>query len=127
MDADSRRDSAPDGDAASQRLVTYGSLAPGRPNHHLLDGLEGRWVEGRVYGTLVDAGWGASLGYPALILDPDGSAIDVHVFESADLPAHWARLDEFEGSGYDRVVTIVRMPAGDMDASIYVLRVHDED
>jgi hypothetical protein len=29
---------------------------------------------------LVDAGWGASLGYPALVLDPAGSAIGVDVF-----------------------------------------------
>jgi len=107
-------------------LATYGTLAPGRPNHHVLDGLEGRWLEGHVYGTLVDAGWGASLGYPALILDPDGSAVDVDVFESVDLPAHWSRLDEFEGPGYQRVVTTVRMPAGDVDASIYVLGVQDQ-
>ena len=39
---------------------------------------------------LVDAGWGASLGYPALVLQADGPAIDVEVFESADLPDHWA-------------------------------------
>jgi gamma-glutamylcyclotransferase (GGCT)/AIG2-like uncharacterized protein YtfP len=106
---------------ALHRLVTYGTLAPGRPNHHQLDGLEGRWSDGQVYGTLVDAGWGASLGYRALVLDPEGSAIDVQVFESADLPAHWSRLDDFEGPGYQRVVTTVRTPAGDLDASIYIL------
>jgi gamma-glutamylcyclotransferase (GGCT)/AIG2-like uncharacterized protein YtfP len=71
----------------------------------------------------VDAGWGADLGYPALILDPEGSAIDVHVFESVDLPAHWSRLDDFEGPGYQRVVTTVRTRTGDLDASIYVLAV----
>jgi gamma-glutamylcyclotransferase (GGCT)/AIG2-like uncharacterized protein YtfP len=105
-----------------QRLATYGSLAPGRPNHHLLDGLDGRWLEGVVYGRLVDAGWGADLGYPALILDPSGSAIPVQVFESIDLADSWSRLDDFEGPGYERVVTTVRTSAGDVDASIYVLR-----
>jgi gamma-glutamylcyclotransferase (GGCT)/AIG2-like uncharacterized protein YtfP len=125
MNAD-RRESGTALDAADYRLVTYGSLAPGGPNHHQLAGLEGRWFQGQVYGTLVHAGWGASLGYPALILDPDGSAIDVYVFESVDLPAYWSRLDEFEGPGYQRVVTAVRMPEGDVDASIYVLRVQDE-
>jgi gamma-glutamylcyclotransferase (GGCT)/AIG2-like uncharacterized protein YtfP len=107
-------------------LATYGTLAPGRPNHQQLDGLEGRWLEGQVYGTLVDEGWGASFGYPALILDPDGSAIDVQVFESGDLPAHWPRLDDFEGPGYQRVVTTVRTPAGEIDASIYVRGVQDQ-
>jgi gamma-glutamylcyclotransferase (GGCT)/AIG2-like uncharacterized protein YtfP len=104
------------------RLATYGTLAPGRPNHHQLDGLEGRWLEGRVHGTLIKAGWGATLGYPALVLDPHGPAVDVHVFESSDLLAHWARLDAFEGPGYQRVVTTVFSPTGDRAASIYVLR-----
>jgi gamma-glutamylcyclotransferase (GGCT)/AIG2-like uncharacterized protein YtfP len=126
MKADRNRDRESASDAALQRLATYGSLAPGRPNHHQLAGLDGHWWRGKVYGTLVDAGWGAGLGYPALILDPEGSAIDVHVFESVDLAAHWSRLDEFEGPGYQRVLTTVRTPAGDVDASIYVLVVHDQ-
>ena len=65
----------------NHRLATYGSLAPGRRNHSQLDGLTGRWFEGQVYGELRNAGWGASLGYPALVLDPQGSAVDVAVFE----------------------------------------------
>ena len=119
MDADSRRRVGPE--AALYHLATYGTLAPGRPNHHQLTGLNGRWLVGHVYGTLVDAGWGASLGYPALALDPHGTVIDVRVFESVDLPAHWSRLDEFEGPGYQRVVTTVRTHEGDLEASIYVL------
>jgi gamma-glutamylcyclotransferase (GGCT)/AIG2-like uncharacterized protein YtfP len=120
MDADSQRRVDPDG--AVCRLATYGTLAPGRPNHHQLDGLDGRWSDGHVYGTLIDAGWGASFGYPALVLDPHGTAIDVRIFESVDLPAHWSRLDEFEGPGYQRVVATVCTPAGDVEASIYVVR-----
>jgi gamma-glutamylcyclotransferase (GGCT)/AIG2-like uncharacterized protein YtfP len=120
-DDESRRDGGRGVITAIHRLATYGSLAPGRPNHHQLDGLEGRWLAGHVIGILVDAGWGAGLGYPALILDPDGSSIDVHVFESIDLPDHWARLDAFEGPGYQRVVTTVRTSTGGVDASIYVL------
>jgi gamma-glutamylcyclotransferase (GGCT)/AIG2-like uncharacterized protein YtfP len=126
MDADPQREPGPAPPAAIHRLVAYGTLAPGRPNHHQLDGLGGRWLEGRVSGTLVDAGWGAAFGYPALVLDPAGPAVEVQVFESADLPAHWPRLDEFEGPGYQRVVTTVRTSAGDLDASIYILRVPDQ-
>jgi len=70
---------------------------------------------------LIHAGWGAGLGYPALVLAPDGSVICLDVFESADLPDHWERLDAFEGPGYRRVVTTVRTSVGDVDASIYVL------
>jgi gamma-glutamylcyclotransferase (GGCT)/AIG2-like uncharacterized protein YtfP len=90
------------------RLATYGTLAPGRPNHHQLDGLEGRWSHGQVRGRLVDAGWGAGFGCTALVLDPKGPAIEVAVFESADLPAQWPRLDDFEGSSQPSVVTAPR-------------------
>ena len=122
MDADQRPPGGGSGaNTALHRLVTYGTLAPGRPNQHQLDGLEGRWFAGHVNGMLVHAGWGAGLGYPALVLDPDGADIGVDVFESVDLPAHWERLDAFEGPGYRRVVTTVRTSAGDVDASIYVL------
>ena len=107
---------------AQHRLATYGSLAPGRPNHHHLDGLGGRWLAGEVHGKLIDAGWGSALGYPALILDPTGPAVEVYIFESIDLPAHWPRLDAFEGSGYQRVATTVHTASGVTEASIYVLR-----
>jgi gamma-glutamylcyclotransferase (GGCT)/AIG2-like uncharacterized protein YtfP len=69
-------------------------------------------LAGQVNGMLVDAGWGSGLGYPALVLDPDGSAIGVDVFESVDLP---------EGPGYQRVATTVHTSTGDVDAFIYVL------
>ena len=110
-----------DCDQADTRLATYGSLAPGRVNHGQLAALNGRWQRGTVQGKLVDAGWGASLGFPGLILDPSGPVVDVYLFESLDLPDHWARLDEFEGPGYRRVVTPVRTTEGDLDAYIYVV------
>lgn len=105
-----------------QRLATYGSLSPGRENHHHLQGLSGSWRPGHVHGRLLEAGWGAGMGYPALILDPDGTAIDVYVLESADLADHWSRLDEFEGSEYERVEVTVHTATGDVPAFIYALR-----
>ena len=103
------------------RLATYGSLAPGRPNHSFVAGLRGRWFPGVVHGRLVQEGWGATLGYPAIVLDPDGAAVDVQVLESADLPAHWSRLDGFEGGGYERVLTTVTTADGPVEAYVYVL------
>ena len=76
---------------------------------------------------LVQAGWGDELGYPAMVLQRDAAAVGVHVVASADLPAHWARLDTCEGPGYQRVVTTVRTAAADLDACIYVLRVPPGD
>ncbi|MFO1113155.1 MAG: gamma-glutamylcyclotransferase [Rhodospirillales bacterium] len=107
--------------AAETRLAVYGTLAPGRANHQQLAGLSGQWRKGTVRGRLCDAGWGAPLGYPGLILDPSGPAVEVQLFESADLPDHWSRLDAFEGTGYRRVVTQVRTADGEVDACIYVL------
>jgi gamma-glutamylcyclotransferase (GGCT)/AIG2-like uncharacterized protein YtfP len=127
MNAESRQHGAAGIRTALHRLATYGTLAPGRLNDHQLGGLEGRWLEGYVQARLVEAGWGASLGFPAMVLDPDGPAVHVDVFESADLPAHWSRLDDFEGPGYRRVVTTVHTPAGEIDACIYVLRAQDQD
>ncbi|PWU08939.1 MAG: gamma-glutamylcyclotransferase [Terriglobia bacterium] len=103
------------------RLASYGTLAPGRVNHHQLAGLKGRWQRGTVHGKLFEIGWGAALGYPGLILDPSGPLVEVQVFESLDLPDHWSRLDEFEGPEYRRVVTQVRTDDGELSAYIYVV------
>lgn len=104
-----------------ERLATYGTLAPGKPNSFMLKDLNGRWVKGSVQGRLEQGGWGAELGFPGLVLDPDGEAIEVDVFESPDLPAHWERLDNFEGDGYRRVKTKVDAPNGEIEAHIYIL------
>jgi gamma-glutamylcyclotransferase (GGCT)/AIG2-like uncharacterized protein YtfP len=107
--------------AAETRLAVYGSLAPGRANHHQLSGLKGQWRRGTVKGSLTDAGWGAALGYPGLVLDPSGPAVEVYLFESTELPHQWARLDAFEGTGYRRVVTQVGTADGELAACIYVI------
>jgi gamma-glutamylcyclotransferase (GGCT)/AIG2-like uncharacterized protein YtfP len=107
--------------APDTRLAVYGTLAPGQVNHHQISALTGQWRRGTVKGNLFSSGWGAALGFPGLILDPLGPAVDVHLFEPADLPQHWARLDEFEGSGYRRVVTTVNTEEGERSAWIYVL------
>ena len=61
------------------------------------------------------------MGYPGLVLDPQGSAVDVHLLESPELPEHWDRLDAFEGSDYRRVVARVSTADGDVPAWIYVV------
>lgn len=107
---------------AHHRLATYGTLAPGRSNAHELEGLSGRWLEGYVRGHLVQSGWGAAEGYPGIHLQEDAPRVDVFMLESKDLPDHWARLDEFEGSEYERVTVAVQTDEGAFEASIYALR-----
>lgn len=106
---------------AEHRLAIYGSLAPGRENHHELDGVNGTWSKGVVRGFLVEMGWGADMGYPAIMLDDEGDAIDVLLLQSEDLPKHWSRLDEFEGDQYQRRSVSVETETGSLLASIYTL------
>ena len=105
------------------RLFTYGSLQPGGPNAHLLDGLEGEWQEATVVGRQIERGWGADMGYPALQLDDEGDIVSGYVFTSHDLARHWDRLDDFEGREYRRARAHVRLGHGEsVTAHVYVLR-----
>ena len=103
-DAESQLDSL---FGTGNRLAVYGSLAPGRQNHHIVAPLGGTWVDGVVEGDLVTFGWGAALGYPALRLNTGGPAVRVQVLTSASLRAAWADLDAFEGAAYRRVLVPV--------------------
>ena len=63
-------------------------------------------------GDLLDRGWGAEHGYPALALRPDGAEVAGVVLTSEALADEWERLDEFEGPGYERVLTQVTLAFG---------------
>jgi len=107
--------------SAETRLATYGSLSPGEINQNQLSKLKGRWLNGTVRGILQNAGWGSSMGFPGLTLDETGPEVKVNVFESAELPEHRSRLDEFEGAEYRRVVAHVHTSEGILEAQIYVI------
>ena len=95
------------------RLAVYGSLAPGKENHYLLEKYLGTWSRGRVRGELVNAGWGAAGCYPGLVPREDGPWVDVQFFESAALTEEWSELDAFEGSEYRRVLVSVHSDGAD--------------
>lgn len=109
-------------DAAFRRLAVYGSLAPGQKNHGQLADLAGEWQPGAVRGLLLESGWGAAQGYPGLHPDPFGPEVRVQLFTSDDLPAHWSRLDAFEGEEYARVEIEVDLGTYSVTAQIYALR-----
>ena len=89
----------------------------------MLSDIEGTWIKGAVSGRLVDAGWGSSIGYPALVLDDGEQTVNGYVLASERLKDHWARLDDFEGHEYERVATDVRLADGStVEAFVYVLR-----
>jgi gamma-glutamylcyclotransferase (GGCT)/AIG2-like uncharacterized protein YtfP len=106
-----------------ERLFVYGTLAPGRPNGHILEAVGGTWEPASVAGTLYPEGWGAAVGYPGVVLDGGAGEVRGLLFTSRGLPAHWAALDEFEGEGYERVRTSVRLEDGSaVEAYIYALK-----
>jgi gamma-glutamylcyclotransferase (GGCT)/AIG2-like uncharacterized protein YtfP len=106
-----------------KRLFVYGTLVPGGPNEHVLQQIGGTWQPGTVKGTLYKEGWGAALGYPAIVLDAHGAEVHGFLFSSENLPDHWAELDEFEGEGYQRVLTKVTLSDNKIvDAYIYALK-----
>jgi gamma-glutamylcyclotransferase (GGCT)/AIG2-like uncharacterized protein YtfP len=106
-----------------ERLFIYGSLQPGGPNEHVIVAIGGEWEPAVIKGNLVESGWGASLGYPGLVVDESGNDVYGHVFSSSNLNANWAYLDEFEGQEYERIVTSVTLRSGEqVQAHVYVLR-----
>ena len=106
----------------TDRLFVYGTLAPGRPNEHVLAGIDGIWEPASVKGILLQEGWGAAAGYPGIVLDELGGEVRGFVLTSEELANHWARLDTFEGDGYVRVVTSAELGDGTVvEAQIYAL------
>jgi gamma-glutamylcyclotransferase (GGCT)/AIG2-like uncharacterized protein YtfP len=106
-----------------QHLFVYGTLAPGRPNEHVLAKIAGEWQAATVRGILRAAGWGAALGYPGIDLDESGAEVKGFLFSSTALHTLWAALDAFEGDAYQRVITRVTVVDGrELEAHIYTLR-----
>jgi gamma-glutamylcyclotransferase (GGCT)/AIG2-like uncharacterized protein YtfP len=92
----------------SRHLVVYGTLAPGRVNHHVVEHIVGTWRnEVYVEGEFVNSGWAVEFGYPMMRWKPGGSHIASYLLESEILPAHWVDLDRFEGSEYCRILVPV--------------------
>ena len=108
---------------AGRHFAIYGSLAPGRPNHEVVESIHGDWLDGVVRGTLHEAGWGSAEGYRGMTWLPNGDRIPVKVLRSEALADHWQRLDDFEGSGYRRILIPVDTDSGGfLVANIYEVR-----
>ncbi len=105
------------------KLFVYGTLAPGRPNEHILRNIGGSWDEASVTGILHQEGWGSGMGYPGITLDKDGNKVEGFLFSSDTISEHWPELDEFEGEGYERVLTTAELKNGTIvNAYIYTLK-----
>jgi len=96
-------------------LVVYGTLAPGRENHHLLSDLGGEWLEVTIRGEI-----GEWMGYPMFRWIPGGAPVAAWVLRSSLLPEHYGRLDDFETNAYARHLVTYDGPRGIGIANCYV-------
>ncbi|MEM7019543.1 MAG: gamma-glutamylcyclotransferase family protein [Pseudomonadota bacterium] len=108
-----------------QRLFVYGSLAPGRANHNILEEIPGVWQAASLRGKLLQEGWGVELGYPGIIPSEEGDEVEGFAFSSSYLAEHWPRLDAFEGEGYERILVAVQIDGATVEAFVYALKRDD--
>jgi gamma-glutamylcyclotransferase (GGCT)/AIG2-like uncharacterized protein YtfP len=94
------------------RLIVYGSLAPGESNEHVLQPLKGTWSSGFIKGYKEILTTGEAIGYYAFTPDDNGPDIEVLIFESDELFGYWDVLDEFEGDDYKRILIEYEDPKG---------------
>ena len=105
-----------------ERLFVYGTLAPGKPNHNILEDIPGHWEAATLRGKLLDEGWGSKLGCPGIVPSDEGEEVKGFVFSSELLSEHWSMLDEYEGASYRRVPVLVKTEKGNkIEAYVYAL------
>ena len=87
-------------------LIIYGTLAPNRANHWVIEHINGRWQKAVVRGKLENKGWGAEFGYYAFrhTSVEEQEEMKAIVFSSGHLVANWKHIDDFEGDGYRRIL-----------------------
>src|SRR3546814_4581615 len=88
----------------SVKLAIYGTLAPGKVNHHHIAGLGGAWQDTAVRGSLGRVPCGIHEGLPAMLLDPASPLHPLKLLTCEGLPAAWPRLDAFEGEEMQRLL-----------------------
>jgi gamma-glutamylcyclotransferase (GGCT)/AIG2-like uncharacterized protein YtfP len=98
-----------------ERLIVYGSLAPGGANAFLLAGLIGEWHRCHIRGHM-----GRYRGFKSFRYDPQGPEHSAWLLESAELPRVLPDLDEFEGEEYERLIIPAQVRDRWLMAQIYV-------
>jgi gamma-glutamylcyclotransferase (GGCT)/AIG2-like uncharacterized protein YtfP len=107
-------------DRPDERLVIYGTLAPGRENHTVIEDLGGDYRDCAVHGRIDEVD-----GLPYFTWAPSGASIGAQLFTSKQLPEKWDDLDRFEGDGYKRRL-IPATADGELSvASIYLSTADD--
>jgi gamma-glutamylcyclotransferase (GGCT)/AIG2-like uncharacterized protein YtfP len=106
-------------------FIIYGTLGPGRPNHHKIEHIKGTWKKAIIKGKLEARGWGADLGYYGYVKVPPGEEDEIEAFIlfSDVLRLHWKLLDDFEGDEYERILAEFKLENGETGVgNIYALK-----
>ena len=102
-------------DKPDERLVIYGTLAPGKPNHNVIADLGGDYRDCAVHGRISEDD-----GFPHFTWVPSEAVLGAQLFTSKQLPGKWDELDRFEGDGYKRRLIPATTDSGLSIASIYL-------
>ena len=79
-------------DKPDERLVIYGTLAPGRVNHYVIEDLRGRYRDCAVRGRISEVD-----GLPYFTWAPAADTLGAQLFCSKQLPEKWRDLDRLRG------------------------------
>ena len=105
-------------------LIIYGSLAPNGPNHSVIEHIKGEYKKAKVKGKLENKGWGAELGFLGFrhaSIEEQTEIAGIVLF-SEELVENWQRLDDFEGTGYRRVLAKYELDTGEIGVgNIYAI------
>jgi gamma-glutamylcyclotransferase (GGCT)/AIG2-like uncharacterized protein YtfP len=97
-----------------ERLIVYGSLAPGEANHFLVTGLIGEWRRCQIRGHM-----GQYRGFKSFRYDPLGPEHPAWLLESFELPRVISDLDDFEGEEYERIMIPAQVDGRWVLAQVY--------
>jgi len=101
-------------DKPENRLIVYGSLAPGEANHFLVAGLEGEWCRCQIRGHM-----GQYRGFKSFRYAPQGPEHPAWLLASDELPRVISELDDFEGEEYERSIIPVKLGEQWVKAQVY--------
>lgn len=101
-------------DQPNHRLALYGTLRPGESNHQLIEDISGHWIKGETRGGLSERN-----SYPIFVWSSSGEPVKVEILVSTKLPEELPRIDEFEGSDYERIWIPVQTTEGLQICNIY--------
>ncbi len=104
-------------DNPEERLIVYGSLAPGGVNSFLLRPLGGTWQKCVIRGRME-----RFRGFKFFKHDPGGDEHQAWLFTSPALPGKYAELDDFEGEEYQRILIPAEVEGHRLMANIYAAR-----